>query len=642
MKKYIKITLKMLFFTIFLFLFFHLGAFVYAKISPKVDIKNVNNISLYDKDARVFFQGVGHNEWIPLNKMSSHIINATISIEDKHFYSHIGFDYFRIVKSFYENLKAGSIVQGASTITQQYARNLYLGFDKDWSRKIEEAWLAFEIEVHYTKDEILEGYLNTINYGNGVLGIENAAKFYFDKSASYLSLAEASMLVGIPRSPTNNSPLGDEYEAKKRQYQVLTSMVKNQYITEKEKEKAFNNHLIYHGKKERLNLATLMYYQNAVMKELNTIDSIPNSLLKTGGLKIFTNLDVEAQHILEESVSDNLKNNLDIQVAAVVVEPTSGSIIALTGGRDYLKSQFNRATDSKRQVGSTMKPFLYYAALEHGFTSSTTFLSEPTTFTFSDNKTYSPKNYANLYPGKPITMAAALAYSDNIYAIKTHLFLGEETLVDIVERVGIKEKIKPYPSLPLGTEEINIIDFLTGYNTLANEGDKLKLHLINRIEDTKGNILYEYKPQKINVLNKNITYVLNELLSGCYDYNMIDYAYPTGMSISPKITKKYALKTGSTDYDTWSIGFNKDVLVGVWNGYDVGQKLGSTDKILSRKIWVSIVEKYLKESDDNWYKMPNNVVGMMMDPITGEVANENTKKRKILYYVKGTEPLVIN
>lgn len=638
--KQLKIWLKFGSLIVFIFVFFHLGIFLYAKVAPKIDIKNINTIYLYDKNKTVFFQGSGHNEWISLSQMSPYIVNATISIEDKHFFSHFGFDYPRILKSFYENFKAGKIVQGASTITQQYARNLYLNFEKSWQRKIEEAWLAFEMEVHYSKNEILEGYLNTINYGNGILGIENAANFYFDKGASTLSLAEASMLAGIPKSPNYNSPLNDELEAKKRQRLILSKMVKNKYINEKEMEEALDEELLYYGKKDKFNLTTLMYYQDAVLKELQTISNIPDSLLKSGGLKIYTTLDIEAQQILEESINNNLIDNQEIQVASIMVKPNSGEIIALTGGRDYVTSQFNRAIDSKRQVGSTMKPFLYYAALENGFTASTTFLSEPTTFTFGNDKSYSPGNYADLYPGKPITMAAAISFSDNIYAIKTHLFLGEETLVDIAYRVGIKEKLGAHPSLPLGTEELNIVDFLAGYTTLANEGDKTQLHLIKKIEKINGTVLYEHKPQKVNVLNKNITFIINDLLTTSYDYNMVDYAYPTCIAIAPKITKKYALKSGSTDYDTWAIGYNKEVLVGVWNGYDKDQPLMTDDKILSRRIWVDTIEQYMKDKEDAWYKIPNNVVGMLIDPVSGEIANEQSKKKRILYYIKGTEPLI--
>lgn len=640
--KFLKFMLKFFVFFSLSFVLIHLVLFTCASISPKLDIKTANSVFLYDKDNNLFFQGNGYKEWISLKKISPYVINATISVEDKNFYNHAGFDYFRIIKTFFENLKAGKIVQGSSTITMQYARNLYLDFKRTWKTKIEQSWLAVEIEMHYTKDRILEGYLNTINYGNGVFGIENAAKYYFNKSAADLTLAEASMLVGIPKSPNNYSPLNDELEAKRRQSVILASMVKNKYITKTQKEDAFNEKLIYIGKKEKLNLATLMYYQDAVMKELKTINYIPDSLIKTKGLKIYTTLDINAQTILENSVNNNLKDNPDMQVATVVVTPSNGNIIALTGGRDYAKSQYNRATQSKRQVGSTMKPFLYYAALENGFTAVSTFLSEPTTFTFSDNDTYAPNNYANIYAGKPITMAAAITYSDNIYAIKTHLFLGEETLVDTIKRVGIKEKVAPNASLPLGTNEINIIDYLAGYATLANEGDKVKLHLINRIEDMNGNVLYTYKNEKENVLNKSITFIVNDLLTNTYDYSMVDYNYPTCIGIAPKLTKKYAIKSGSTSNDSWTIGYNKDVLVGVWDGYDEGRELGSGDTKYSKNIWADTVESYLKDKETTWYSIPNNVVGVLVNPIDGGLATDKSIKKKILYFIKGTEPVTAN
>jgi membrane peptidoglycan carboxypeptidase len=331
MKKFLNITLKVFAITSFSFLFLHIILFMIAFITPKIDIRIANNIFLYDKDDNLFFQGNGYKEWISLKQMSPYVIKAAIASEDKKFYYHDGFDYLRIIKSMYKNIKAGRIVEGASTITQQYARNLFLDFDKNWKRKIEEAWLAFEIEVHYSKDQILEGYLNTINYGNGILGIENASKYYFDKSASNLSLAEASMLVGIPRSPNNYSPLNDELAAKQRQSVILNNMVRNKYISENEKEEALKEPLTYIGKKEKLNLATLMYYQNAVIEEMKELGYAPETLIKTKGIKIHTNLDVNAQTILENSIKDDLKNNQDIQVSSVMVEPSTGKIIALVG-----------------------------------------------------------------------------------------------------------------------------------------------------------------------------------------------------------------------------------------------------------------------------------------------------------------------
>lgn len=638
----VKIFKKFAFFmTIFIFfiVFANLAIYTYAKITPKIDIKNANSVFLYDKDENLFFQGNGQKEWISLKEMSPFIINATISIEDKNFYDHVGFDYLRIIKSLYENAKAGKYVQGASTITQQYVKNLYLDFDKKWQRKIEEAWLTVEMEVHYSKDEILEGYLNTINYGNGILGIENASKYYFDKSASELSLAEASMLAGIPKSPNNYSPLNDELEAKRRQSVILESMVKNKYITEVEKKEAFDTELIYLGKKEKYNLSTLMYYQDAVMKELKSLKYIPESLLETGGIKIYTNLDIQAQTTLENAINKNLKDNQSMQIATVVTEPKTGKIIALAGGRDYQQSQFNRATQSKRQVGSTMKPFLYYAALENGFTASTTFLSEPTVFTFSNNDDYAPQNYAQIYPNKPISMAAALSYSDNIYAIKTHLFLGEDLLVDTMQRVGVTEKLDPIPSLPLGTGELNIIDFLNGYNTLANEGVKNNLYFIKKVVDMQGNVIYEHQNNEEIVLNKNITYIVNELLTTSYDYNMIDYNSPTCMNIAPKIINKWAIKTGTTDVDALAIGYNKDLLVGVWVGYDNNQKLETGESKYAKNVWVDTAEGILKDKKDTWYKMPEGVVGVLVNPIDGKLVNDKSNKKRILYYLRGSEPI---
>ncbi|MDD2469834.1 MAG: transglycosylase domain-containing protein [Bacilli bacterium] len=626
-------------FSIFSFIFIHLLAYTCARITPKFDIRNVNSVFLYDSDEELFFQGNGQKEWISLNEMSPYVIQATISVEDKNFYHHVGFDYPRILKSVYENTKAKKYVQGASTITQQYVKNLYLDFDKNWQRKFEEAWLTVEMEAHYSKDEILEGYLNTINYGNGVLGIENASKYYFDKSASDLNLAEASMLAGIPKSPNNYSPLNDELEAKKRQYIVLTCMTGNKYITEKEMNEAFSKELIYIGKKEKYNLSTLMYYQDAVMRELKNLNYVPQSLLETGGIKIYTNLDIKAQTVLENAMNNNLKDNSDLQVAVVVVEPTTGKILALTGGRDFQKSQYNRAIQSKRQVGSTMKPFLYYAALENGFTASSTFLSEPTVFTFAEGKTYAPQNYAKLYPNKPIAMPAALSYSDNIYAVKTHLFLGEDLLVETMKRVGVKEKLEPHPSLPLGTEELNILDFLQGFNTLANEGVKTELYFIDKILDMEGNVIYEHHNNEDTVLNKNITYILNDLLTTSYDYNMIDYSTPTCLTINRKIVNKWAIKTGSTDTDTWTIGYNKHLLVGVWLGYDDNQKIEVADNKSSKNIWVETAEAYVNDKEISWYQMPENVVGALINPIDGTLANGKSNKKRISYYVRGSEPL---
>ena len=616
------------------------GIYLYALLTPKLSINSANSFYLYDKNDELY-SGNNSDAWVGLDEISPYLIDATISIEDKHFYKHHGFDYLRIIKAFYNNFITGSKAQGASTISQQYTKNLFLDFDKTWSRKLEEAWLTIRLEAHYDKDEILEGYLNTINYG-GIFGIENASQYYFNKSASELDLAEASILAGIPKWPSKYSPLIDEKASKSRQELILNSMVKNEYITEIQADKAYDKELTYIGNTETYRLNTLMYYQDAVISELKTINTIPDSFLATGGLKIYTNLDMEAQKFIEESINNNMKNNQELEVATVAMEPTTGKIIALAGGRDYNKSQFNRVTSSKRQVGSTLKPFLYYSALENGFTPSTTFTSEKTTFAFGENKTYSPSNYGDTYPNTDISMAAALAYSDNIYAVKTHLFLGEETLVETLKRVGITSELSPIPSLALGTKEINMLEMMTAYGTLANEGYKNKAYLIEKVEDINGNVLYQHKESPENVLNKSTTFVLNDMLNNCYSADFIDYTYPTCINISPKLTKKYAVKTGSTNTDHLIFGYNKDILVGVWTGYDDNKKTTSSDGLINKNVWADIVENYLKDKETSWYTAPKNVVGVLIEPVSGNLATNDSKKKKLTYYIKGTEPYVSN
>lgn len=630
--KFLKILWKLSISFYIILLLGYIGIVVYAFISPKLNISSSNSYYLYDINDNQFSNT--NDEWISLDNISDDLINATISIEDKKFYKHQGFDFLRIIKSLYVNFKNKERLEGASTITQQYAKNLFLDFDKTWKRKIDEAFLTVRLEARYTKDEILEGYLNTINYG-GVFGIENAAKYYFNKSAKDLDLAESAMLAGIPKWPSRYSPFVDKQAAKERQLLILESMVKNKYITEKQMNDAYNQELVYYSRETSDSLITQNYFEDAVYEELKTIKQIPESLLKTGGLKIYTTYDKQIQSNLEQSMLKNLKYNDEIQTAIVAMNPNDGSILGLIGGRDYASSQFNRATSAKRAVGSTMKPILYYAALENGFTSSSTFKSAKTTFTFSENQTYTPQNYGNKYANKPITMAAAIALSDNIYAVKTHLFLGEDVLVDIAHRLGIKSELEAVPSLALGSQEINIIEMVNAYSTFANEGYKVTPHLIRKVEDSNGTVLYEFDEEPEQILNKSLVYIMNELLTSTYQSEFTDYAYPTCLPIADKMSRKYAIKSGTTDTDYTIFGYNKDLIIGAWLGYDDNKPTVSYDGVAAKNMWVEAMENSLKDVESTWYTMPKNVVGVLVDPISGELSTEN---KKMFYYIKGTEP----
>ena len=634
MKKRRKV-FKILIILVLSFTFIYLSIYFFASLN-KIDLNSSKGYFLYDNKNKLI-NGTS-DQWIKLKNIDKNLINATISIEDKNYYHHQGFDYPRIAKSLFTNIKNKKNLQGASTISQQYAKNLFLNFDKTWERKMKEAWLTIKLESQYSKDEILEGYLNTINYG-GIYGIENASYYYFNKSADKLSLAEASILAGIPKSPNNYSPILNYKKSKKRQKDVLNAMVRNKYITKKEAKDAYNTKLNFYGFNEENKLKTLRYYEDAVMDELDTLN-LPTSFIEVGELKIYTTLDINSQSILEKSIENNFDS--DMQLASIMINPNNGEIIALAGGKDYSVSQFNRATNSKRQVGSTLKPFLYYSALENGFTESTTFTSEETTFVFSDDKTYSPANYNNKYGNKDITMAAALAYSENVYAVKTHLFLGEETLVEMLKRVGITEKLKPIPSLALGSNEISLMDMMSAYSTLASGGYKVKPHFIKKVEDSKGKILYEYKNEKEEMLNSSLVYIMNEALTSTYNYKFIDYNYPTCYDIASSIKHKYSIKTGTTDKDHLIFGYNPNILIGIWSGYDDNKDSPSSDGKYIKKMWVEIAENYNKNKKDKWYKIPENVVGVLVNPISGIPVESNDKNATVFYYIKGTEPTYEN
>jgi len=635
-----KITTKCFILMIFLFVFFNIIGFLYAFITPKLDIRSANAFSVYDNKSKLVFQGNGNDSWVSLKNMNKNIINATISTEDKNFYEHFGFDYPRIAKALMVNISSGGIEQGASTITQQYAKNLFLDFEQSWNRKWKEMWLTYELEAHYSKDEILEGYLNTINYGHGMYGISNASKYYFNKDVKDLSLGEAAILAGIPNSPSNYSPI-DNYElSKKRQKVVLTRMYNNGYISEKDMNNAFDSKLAFKNASFGKDLTSLIYYNDAVMNELNSLKSIPKSYLDTGNIKIYTNLDLDAQKALEEGISKNAVDD-KTEVSKLMLNPKNGGVIALIGGINYGKSQFNRVLNSYRQPGSTVKPFLYYRAIENGFTPSSTFFSKKTNFYFDGKKSYSPKNYGNIYANGEISLAAAIAYSDNIYAVKTHLFLGEDELYNTLRSAGISSSMEKSPSLALGTYEVNITELAGAYSALANGGKKVKPHLISRVLDNKGNVLYSYKEKKENpIFNSDATFIISELLTSTYDSNLVSYTYPTCYSMIPSITHKYAIKTGSTDTDSWVIGYTPEVVFASWAGYDDSSNI--SEKVISgnKSSWITSMEKYFDIKNASWYKIPNDVVGVLVNPVTGNVVSNESENKKVLYYLKGTEPVI--
>ena len=614
------------------------GLYIFAYFTEPISLNAANSYYIYDNKDNIVFQGSNNHEWVSLNMIDEDFLDYIINVEDQYFYYHKGFDLLRIIKSLGSNIKAKKIVAGASSISQQYVKNLFLSFEQTWERKLEEAFLTIKLETHYSKDEILEGYLNTIYFGQGIYGIKDATQYYFNKDIKDISIEEGIILAGIPKSPNNYNPIANFEACKKRANVVAKVLLNNKVISQNEYNSLDFDNVKLHGKHSNKNLSTLMYYQDAVINELYSIDTIPKDLIQSGGLRIFTNLDIDTQEKMEESINKHVLND-EHQIASIVVEPNTGKVIALAGGKDYSISQYNRVTQSKRQVGSTIKPFLYYAALNSGMTTASQFKSEATTFVFAENKKYSPTNYADTYANKNISMNAAISYSDNIYAVKTHLFLGENTLVDTLHNCGLKQTLSANPSLALGASEINMLDYATAYSTLASGGYKNDLYFINRIEDINGNVLYIKESNPVLVLDQSITYILNESLTNTYNYSYIDYNSPTVIYLNGKMSHKYALKSGTTDNDYWISGYNSDVLMLVWAGNDNNKNVPKNYSKIIKDIWLNTVEFYLKDKENTWYDMPSNVVAVPMDPLSGKY---NIKSNNLFYFIKGTETAYLN
>lgn len=579
--------------------------------------------------------------WVELEEMSPHIIHATIAIEDRKFYEHFGFDFLRIGAAAIANIKSGAKVQGASTITQQYARNLYLGHEKTWTRKILEALYALRLEMNYDKDEILEGYLNTIYYGHGAYGIEAASLFYFQKHAKDLTLAEAAILAGIPKGPTYYSPLVNFERAKNRQHLILDAMAEEKYITKNMAEKAKKEKLTFKADENEQIQVIGPYFQDVVKQQLVEKYGLDEQLVESGGLEIYTSLDPVLQKEAEKWVTQEMKNfEKDLEVALVALDPRNGDVLALIGGRDYVKSPYNRAADAKRAPGSTLKPFLYYAALEHGFTPSSTLLSEPTTFTYDEGRTkWTPANFGNLYAHDFITLLQAIAFSDNIYAVKTHLFLGTEELVKTAKRFGIHSPLENVPSLALGTSPVTLLELTKSYAPFANGGSIIEPRFIRKVVDKNGRVLVEEKPKLKKELDERYIYIMNDLMSAMFDVTLPGYTTPTGSSVAHLLNRPMSGKSGSTPADSWMIGYTRQLVAGVWIGYDENKTLNHAQHgTIAKRIWAIFMESALKDDLILQYKKPEGVIGVYIDPETGLLASEKCPSKRLTYFIEGTEP----
>ena len=592
------------------FILIHIVVFTYAFITPKLEINKSQSFYLYDTKNELVFND--DKDWIPLKEISPYLVEATLSTEDKYFYKHIGFDYLRIGKAMITNIIKKDKSEGASTITQQYARNLFLNFEKTWKRKIDEALLATELEVHYSKNEILEGYLNTINYG-GVYGIEAASKYYFNKSAKDLTLAEASLLAGIPKSPNNYSPVKNYTKSKERQKIVLKMMQKNKKITTEEYNNAINTNLTIIGKKEKSNITSINYFKDSVLEELKRLTNIPEEITKTGGLKIYTTLDIEAQEDLEKAVYSYINDETKVETAAIMMNPNTGGVIAMIGGNDYNKSEYNRATKAKRQVGSTFKPFVYATAIMNlGMTPCSTV----------SNATYTKGDWVVEGNGGNLTLRDALAHSKNPVAVRLIESVSPKKVIQLARDLGVTEEMPNEYAIALGSSDITIYEMLGAYSSFANFGNYIKPEMVWRIEDANGRVIKEVKNETKEVMNEMYAYTMIDLMKGVTRFGTASGELRR-MGIPE--TVEIAGKTGTTqnNSDGWFMGITPNLATGVWVGWEdrathfwsTGEGQGAKMAlpiwgIFMKKVWA---DKELGITPDDKFAKPSNWTGDCAD-----------------------------
>ncbi|ALS25668.1 carboxypeptidase [Paenibacillus sp. 32O-W] len=571
---------------------------------------------------------------VSLADISPYAVQATLAIEDRRFYDHNGFDLRGVARAALVNLEHLSNKQGASTLTQQLARNLYLTHEKTWTRKLKEAVYTVQLEMKYSKDEILNLYMNQIYYGHGAYGIETAADYYFGKPAKELTLAESAMLAGIPKGPKYYSPFLDMKNAKDRQRTILLAMAEQGMITREQADRAYAELLHFRKPGEDAEEGFAPYFRDYVRSVAIERLGIDERLLNEGGIRIYTTLDPVAQRAAEEAVNAGIPDKSEQQAALVAIDPRNGYIKAMVGGRDYQTNQYNRVFADSRQPGSSFKPILYLTALaEGGMTPVTRFKSEPTTFTYDEGrKTYKPRNFNDKYAHDYIDMRQAIASSDNIYAVNTIMSVGPEKVIETARKLGIDSPMQPVPSLALGTFPVSPFEMASAFGTLAAGGKHAEPVAILRIEDRKGNILYEAEPKVEQVVDAAHAYVLTSLMESVFDNG------GTGYRVSAAIKRPVAGKTGTTATDAWLVGYTPELATAVWVGYDKGRTITPTEAHRAAPIFASFMEKALEAVPPKLFPMPDGVVSVYIDPASGKLADATCPEKRLETFVRGTEP----
>lgn len=623
---------------------------------PRATVIGSNNFpqssKIFSRDGTLLYTiYAGKNQsFVNISKIPKNLQHATIAIEDRNFYNHGAIDIRGIVRAAYVTLTKQS-VQGGSTITQQLVRNSLLTLDRTITRKIKEVVLSFVVEFIYSKDRILEMYLNQVSYGGTAWGVEAASQIYFGKDVSKLSLAESSYLAGLPQAPSVYSPFGSHpEEGKKRQLRVLQAMYESGYITKEEQEKTAKTELKFNLIQTHIIAPHFVFY----IKDL-LVQEYGEKMVEQGGLNVVTSLDLDVQKIAQDAIATEeatIRSNNWYNAASVVTRPGTGEILAMVGSRDYFDTERDgnvNVTIANRQPGSSIKPINYATGLIKGYTAATPFVDERKCFPNPGQAPYCPLNYDLKFHGVQ-QMRYALANSFNIPAVKMLKLNGIEAMIATASAMGINSFTDPSRyglSLTLGGGEVTMLEMVSAYGVFANSGYRINLHPILKITDSKGKVITEYKPVESPLLGKKVlpdgvAYIISNILSDN------GARTPSFGSNSPLFIKGFnvAVKTGTTnDYrDNWTLGYTPSYVVATWVGNNDNKPLrGVVSGVTgAAPIWNQIMKELIKDKPAEEFSRPENVIGANICATSGllpqPAGSPYVCPTRYEYFIRGTVP----
>jgi penicillin-binding protein 1A len=596
---------------------------------------------IYDRNGGVLAElhtEVNRAEVVPITEVPVLTRRAFVAIEDDQFYEHYGVRPDALVRAVLLNLIRGRKAQGGSTITMQLARNRFLHLRKTITRKLKEMIMAFRLERNYTKDEILGQYLNEVFFGGNNHGIAAAARFYFGKQVRELNLAESAVLAGILPAPNAYSPTRHFKRAKRRQYMVLEKMWQLGYITRSQAREAYLQRLVLGGKDSSTQVRA-PYYVDHVTRWL--VERFGIKKVYGGGLKVHTTLDPEIQATAEEVFAAGdvfkrfpLEKHPDLQGGFLALDPLQGAVRAMIGGRDFEVYKFNRTTQARRQPGSSFKTFVYAEALRQGIQPNAIFNDEPIRYLRPETQeVWEPQNSTGRFHG-PVILSQALEQSYNIVAVKLLERVGIDKTIKLAKRLGVKSPLNPDLALALGASEVTLMEMVSAYGTIANQGIQVEPHSIVRIEDDEGNMVFEHRITEREALDPRVAYQLTSLLRGVVERGTGHRTRVPGYA--------FAGKTGTTQHkaDAWFLGFTPDLVVGCSVGFDTRKTLGrrGTGGSAAGPIIGAFNKAYLTRFPPRDFLKPEGVVKVAVCKDSGFLPLKGCKRKQDLVFLKGKGP----